>query len=101
MKDGTTLRIKKNAWDSLVIQEGLEGCYFDKMDVYKLPNMNDDDHNTTLRYSGYWIGLGDNDLFTGLEGKHPNPSSQFLVYKQPPRITSKRSTHCRLDQLLR
>jgi hypothetical protein len=49
-----------------------------------------DNHNTTLHYLAYWIGLGDNDLFAGLEGNHPNPSSQFLVYKRPPRITSKR-----------
>jgi hypothetical protein len=39
MKDGKTLWIKKNGGENLIIQEGLEGCYFDKMDAYKLLNM--------------------------------------------------------------
>jgi hypothetical protein len=90
MKDGKTLWIKLNGWESLIIQEGLEGCYFDKMDVYKLPNTILLGENTNVQYSGYWIGLGDNELFAGLDGNCPNPSSQFLVYKWPPRITSNR-----------
>jgi hypothetical protein len=42
------------------------------------------------QYSGYWVGVSDNGLFTGLGKKLPNPSSQFFVYQRPPRITSKR-----------
>jgi hypothetical protein len=87
-KDGMLLRIKSNAWESFIIQEGLVNCYFDKMDVHKMLLFNNEDN--VPQYSGYWVGVSDNGLFTGLGKKLPNPSSQFFVYQRPPRITSKR-----------
>ncbi len=43
-KDGFTLRIKPSAWDSFIIQEGLVNCYFDKMDVHKMPSLSNGDN---------------------------------------------------------
>jgi hypothetical protein len=86
-KDGMSLRIKPSAWELLIIQEGLKNCYFDKMNMHKMPSFNNEDN--APQYLGYWIRVCDNGLFSGIGKKLPNSSSQFLVYQRPHELCIK------------
>ena len=98
--DGSTVRIKSTAWETFMIQEGLQDGYFDKMDVQKMPNELCTD-GESCRYRGYWIGVGNNDLFKSKDGRHPNPSTQFISYLRPPRITNKRKYTLQIESAVK
>lgn len=74
-----------DAWERFIIDNKLDSIYFDRSRVSKVPVNSIDESEPFIPYNGYWIGMGCPSSLSPL----PNPSSQFTLFNNPPRVPNR------------
>jgi hypothetical protein len=75
------IELIKNEWNFFKNDCGLSYVYFDQLNCSKVPTNRIDATLPYIKYHGWWIGIGSTDMNCGVTA-----SSQFVHFKNPPRI---------------